>query len=82
MNPSMMTPSAIADVATKSVSLAGTTYSIRPLGADTFTVLVEGIPVGRIVYTFGTANGVPDGNAITEDMLTQIAEAWFAAIDG
>jgi hypothetical protein len=38
--------------------------------------------VGRIVYTFGTANGVPDGDAVTEDTLTQIAEAWFTAIDG
>jgi hypothetical protein len=77
-----MTSSAIADVTSKSVSLAGTTYAIRPLGPDTFTVLVEGIPVGRIIYTFGTANGVPDGTAITEDALTQIAEAWFAALDG
>jgi hypothetical protein len=82
MHASMSTSSAIANVANKSVVLAGTTYSIRPLGADTFTVLVEGIPVGRIVYTFGPANGVPDGDAISEDMLTQIAEAWFAAVDG
>lgn len=82
MNPPIMTTSVIADVATKSVSLGGTTYSIRPLGADAFTVLLEGVPVGRIIYTFGTANGVPDGDAITEDALTQIAEAWFAAVDG
>ena len=82
MKPSIMTNSAIADVANKSVSFAGTTYNIRPLGPDTFTVLVEGVPVGRLVYTFGTANGVPDGEAVTEDTLTQIAEAWFAAVDG
>jgi hypothetical protein len=78
----MTTPSAIADVAQKSVSLDGKTYAIRPLGPDSFTVLFEGVPVGHIVYTFGTANGVPDGDAITEDALTQIAEAWFAAVDG
>ena len=78
----MTTSSAIADVPNKSVSLAGTTYAIRPLGPDSFTVLVEGVPVGRIVYTFGTANGVPEGNTVTEDTLTQIAEAWFAAFEG
>jgi hypothetical protein len=66
----------------KSVVHAGTTYDIRPLAPDTFTVLVEGVPVGRIVYTFGAANGVPEGDTVSEDVLTAIAEAWFAAIDG
>ena len=76
----MTTSSAVADVANKSVSFEGTTYSVQELGDDTFTVLVKGVPVGRIVYTFGAANGVPEGDAASEDTLYAIAEAWFAAI--
>ena len=76
----MTTAAAIADVPNKSVSFEGTTYSVQELGDDTFTVLVKGVPVGRIVYTFGAANGVPEGDAATEDTLYAIAEAWFAAI--
>jgi hypothetical protein len=75
----MTTPAAVADVPNKSVSFEGTTYAIQELGEDTFTVLVKGVPVGRIVYTFGAANGVPEGDAATEDTLYAIAEAWFAA---
>ncbi|MET0388974.1 MAG: hypothetical protein ABW321_23575, partial [Polyangiales bacterium] len=77
-----MTTAAIASLENQSVSYAGTTYDIRPLAPDTFTVLVEGVPVGRIVYTFGAANGVPEGDAISEDALTTIAEAWFAVAEG
>lgn len=73
---------ATVDLESQSVSFAGTQYDVRPLAADTFTVLVEGVPVGRIVYTFGAANGVPEGDAISEEALTTIAEAWFAAVDG
>jgi hypothetical protein len=40
------------------------------------------VPVGRIVYTFGAANGVPEGDAVSEATLEAIAEAWFAAVDG
>ena len=76
-----MTTEATVDVASNTVSLAGKTYNIQPLSPDTMTVLVEGIPVGRIVYTFGAANGVPEGDAIDEDTLTAIAEAWFAAAE-
>lgn len=76
----MSTSSAIADVASNTVSFEGTTYSIQPLAPDTFTVLVAGVPVGRIVYTFGAANGVPEGDSGTsEDTLWAIGEAWFAA---
>ena len=75
----MTSSAAIADVPNKSVSFEGTTYSIQELGDDTFTVLVQGVPVGRIVYTFGAANGVPEGDAASEDTLYAIAEAWFAA---
>jgi hypothetical protein len=74
-----MTTPAVADVANKTVTFEGTTYQIQDLGEDTFTVLVKGVPVGRIVYTFGAANGVPEGDAATEDTLYAIAEAWFAA---
>jgi hypothetical protein len=42
-------------------------------------VLVKGVPVGRIVYTFGAANGVPEGDTTSEDALYAIAEAWFGA---
>lgn len=69
----------VVDVQSNSVALAGTTYKIQPLAPDTFTVLVAGVPVGRIVYTFGAANGVPEGDAVSEDTLYAVAEAWFAA---
>ncbi len=75
----MTTSSAVADVANKTVSFEGKSYRIQELGEDTFTVLVEGVPVGRIVYSFGAANGVPEGDAATEDTLYAIGEAWFAA---
>jgi hypothetical protein len=78
----MTNQAATANVEGQSVSLGGTTYDIRPLAADTFTVLIDGVPVGRIVYTFGAANGVPEGGSVDEDTLTAIAEAWFAAVDG
>jgi hypothetical protein len=72
------TPS--VDVANNTVAFEGTTYKIQALAPDTFTVLVAGVPVGRIVYTFGAANGVPEGDAAaSEDTLYAIAEAWFAA---
>lgn len=76
----MTTSAAIADVNDKTVAFEGTTYAIQDLGDDTFTVLIKGVPVGRIVYSFGAANGVPEGDAASEDTLTAIAEAWFAAI--
>ena len=76
----MTTSTPVADVASMSVAFADKTYRIQPLGEDSFTVLVEGIPVGRIVYTFGAANGVPEGETPeSEDTLYAIAEAWFAA---
>ncbi len=77
----MTTSAAVADVENKTVAFEGTTYNIQELGDDTFTVLVKGVPVGRIVYTFGAANGVPEGDAASEDTLYAIAEAWFAALE-
>ena len=75
----MNSPAPVADTQANTVSFGGTTYSIQPLAPDTYTVLVAGVPVGRIVYTFGAANGVPEGDSISEDALTAIAESWFAA---
>jgi hypothetical protein len=78
----MTTTPATADVANQTVTYGGTTYSIQPLATDNFTVLVAGVPVGRIVYTFGAANGVPEGDAVSEDTLYAVAEAWFSATQG
>ena len=73
----MSTPK--VDVESKSVEHDGTTYRIQALGEDNFVVLLAGVPVGRIVYSFGAANGVLEGDAVSEDTLYAIAEAWFAA---
>jgi len=75
----MTTSPAVADVPNKTVTFDGTTYNIQDLGEDTFTVLVKGVPVGRIVFTFGAANGVPEDGTTSEDTLYAIAEAWFTA---
>jgi hypothetical protein len=75
----MNAPSPVADVAANLVTVGETAYTIQALGEDEFTVLVAGVPVGRIIYSFGAANGVPEGDAISEDALTAIGEAWFAA---
>jgi hypothetical protein len=75
----MTTDAAVADLSAKTVTFAGKTYSIQALGDDSYTVLLAGVPVGRIVYSFGAANGVPEGDAISEDDLTLVGEAWFAA---
>ena len=53
---------------------------MRPLTEDSYTVLVDGVPVGRAVYSFG-ANGVVESPNVTEEVLTAVAEAWFAAIE-
>jgi hypothetical protein len=71
----------VADIAAKTVSYEGKTYTMRPLAEDTYTVLIAGVPVGRVVYSFGAANGVVESADITEDALTAIGEAWFAALD-
>lgn len=75
-----MTTAAVADVSAKTVTFAGNTYAIQDLGDDAYTVLLAGVPVGRIVLSFGAANGVPEGDAISEDDLTTVGEAWFAAV--
>ncbi|HEY8039102.1 MAG TPA: hypothetical protein VIF15_04880 [Polyangiaceae bacterium] len=73
----MSTPK--VDIENKSVEHEGNTYRIQALADDNFVVLLAGVPVGRIVYSFGAANGVPEGDAANEDTLYAIAEAWFAA---
>ena len=76
----MTTTAAVANPENKTVTLEGTTYDIQALAEDNFTVLVKGIPQGRIVYMFGAANGVPEGDSGTsEDTLWAIGEAWFSA---
>jgi hypothetical protein len=74
-----MTEAAVADIANKTVTLSGKTFRIQAVADDNFTVLLEGVPVGRIVYCFGAPNGVPEGDAVSEDDLYAVAEAWFAA---
>ena len=69
----------VVDVSSRTVTHAGTTFIMRPLAEDSFTVLVDGVPVGRAVYTFGAANAVVEGTGVTEDVLYAVAEAWFAA---
>jgi hypothetical protein len=76
----MTTAAAVADLSTKTVTFRGKTYAIQALGDDSYTVLLAGVPVGRIVLSFGAANGVPEGDAISEDDLTTVGEAWFAAV--
>lgn len=78
-----MTASApVVDVSAKTVTHEGRTFTMRPLSEDSYTVLVAGVPMGRVVYSFGAANAVVESPDITEDALTAIGEAWFAAVDG
>lgn len=78
-----MSDQASVDVSNKTVTLSGTEYRIQALADDQYTVLVAGVPVGRIVYSFGAANGVPEADStVSEDTLYSIGEAWFAALEG
>jgi hypothetical protein len=78
-----MTASApTVDVAAKTVTYEGRTFTMRPLAEDSYTVLIAGVPLGRVVYSFGAANAVVESSDVTEDALTAIGEAWFAALDG
>ena len=73
----MNTP--VVDFAASTVTYEAKTYAVQALDNDEFTILLAGVPVGRIVYSFGAANGVPEGTALSEEALTAVAEAWFAA---
>ncbi len=72
----------VVDVPNKTVTHEGRTFTMRPLSEDSYTVLVAGVPLGRVVFSFGAANAVVESPDITEDALTAIGEAWFAAVDG
>jgi hypothetical protein len=72
----------VVDVDSKTVTHEGKTFILRPLTEDSFTVHLDGVQVGRAVYTFGAGNGVVEEPSVTtEDELTAVAEAWFAAIE-
>jgi hypothetical protein len=77
-----MSDTPVVDVSSKTVTHAGTTFTMRPLAEDTWTVLVNGVPVGRVVYSFGAANAVVESKDVTEDVLWAVGESWFAALDG
>ncbi len=72
----------VVDVASKTVTHEGKTYTMRPLAEDSYTVLVAGVPLGRVVFSFGAANAVVESPDVTEDLLSAIGEAWFAALEG
>lgn len=72
----------VVDVASKTVTHEGKTYTMRPLAEDAYTVLVAGVPLGRVVFSFGAANAVVESTDVTEDVLSAIGEAWFAALEG
>jgi hypothetical protein len=76
-----MSDTPVVDVSSKTVTHAGTTFTMRPLSEDSWTVLVNGVPVGRVVYSFGAANAVVESTDVTEDVLCAVGEAWFGAID-
>jgi len=72
----------VVDVSAKTVTHGGRTFVMRPLAEDSYTIMEAGVPVGRAVYTFGAANAVAESESVTEDFLYEVAEAWFAALDG
>lgn len=71
---------AVADKATNTVTHSGRTFFMRPLNENSFTVIENGVQMGRILEVFGSAQGVAEHESVTEDMLTEIGEAWFATI--
>lgn len=75
----------VVDVAEKTVTYAGKSFYMRPSAEDEYTMCVAGAAVGRAVFSFGAANGVPErnpeGEVVSEEVLTTVAEAWFAAIE-
>ena len=38
------------------------------------------VAVGRVLEVFGSAQGIAEHESVTEEMMTEIGEAWFAAI--
>jgi hypothetical protein len=72
----------VVDIENKTVTHGGRTLVMRPLAEDSYTIMEAGVPVGRAVFTFGAANAVVESDTVTEDFLYEVAEAWFAALDG
>lgn len=70
----------VVDVENKTVTYGGHTFVMRPLAEDSYTIMEAGVPVGRAVFTFGAANAVAEGS-VSEDLLYEVAEAWFAALE-
>ncbi len=78
----MTTSEPVVDLEARTVTHAGTTFSMRALSEDAVTVLIAGVPVGRVIYSFGAANAVVESPDVTEPVLTAVGEAWFAAAEG
>lgn len=77
----MNAPGPVVDVENKTVTHSGRTFVMRPLAEDSYTIMEGGVPVGRAVFTFGAANAVAEGSSASEDLLYEVAEAWFAALE-
>lgn len=78
----MNTTAPVVDLESRTVTHAGTTFSMRALSEDAVTVMVEGVPVGRVVFSFGAANAVVESPDVTEAVLDAVGEAWFSAFNG
>ncbi len=78
----MNAASPIVNLEDKTVNHGGRTFVMRPLAEDSYTIMEAGVPVGRAVFTFGAANAVAESDTVSEDFLYEVAEAWFAALDG
>jgi hypothetical protein len=76
----MTTSTPVVDLEAKTVTHVGKTFFMRPLAEDSYTVLIDGVPVGRVVFSFGAANAVTEGDAVTEDDLWAVGDAWFTAL--
>lgn len=70
----------VPDVKNKTVTHEGRTFTMRPLTEDSYTVIENGVALGRVVYSFG-ANAVVESPAITEEALYAVSEVWFAALE-
>ncbi len=70
----------VADTKTNTVTHSGRSFFMRPLNENSFTVIENGVAVGRVLEVFGSAQGIAEHESVTEEMMTEIGEAWFAAI--
>jgi hypothetical protein len=78
----MTTSAPVVDVAAKTVTHEGKTFTMEDRADGSFNILVGGAPVGRAVHMFGEAKGSAERDGgVSEDTLTAVAESWFAALD-